>query len=165
MQTQGGCLVHRHVVSACGNTKRTLPSTTQTPIENHRLYNGIDLYSSFTCARFEELCQHLLTPSSPLRKSFVTPRLTRPIRLSPAAQRSKWLSSLVIPLRKHKIFSLGTVKDNNLLGKFELSRIHPASRSVPNIEVTFDLDADGTPMLRIPVIQNHQRWTSSEGVD
>merc|ERR1712098_466446 len=34
-------------------------------------------------------------------------------------------------------------KDNNLLGKFELTGIPPAPRGVPQIEVTFDLDANG----------------------
>merc|ERR1719454_1943436 len=34
-------------------------------------------------------------------------------------------------------------KDNNLLGKFELSGIPPGPRGVPQIEVTFDIDANG----------------------
>jgi L1 cell adhesion molecule like protein len=34
-------------------------------------------------------------------------------------------------------------KDNNLLGKFELTGIPPAPRGVPQIEVTFDVDANG----------------------
>jgi len=34
-------------------------------------------------------------------------------------------------------------KDNNLLGKFELTGIPPAPRGVPQIEVTFDVDASG----------------------
>ncbi|KAG2143843.1 heat shock protein 70, partial [Suillus bovinus] len=34
-------------------------------------------------------------------------------------------------------------KDNNLLGKFELSGIPPAPCGVPQIEVTFDIDANG----------------------
>eukprot|EP01133_Synstelium_polycarpum_P023621 gene23621-28304_t len=34
-------------------------------------------------------------------------------------------------------------KDNNQLGVFDLTGIPPAPRSVPKIEVTFDLDADG----------------------
>ena len=34
-------------------------------------------------------------------------------------------------------------KDNNQLGKFELSGIPPAPRGVPQIEVTFDIDANG----------------------
>lgn len=34
-------------------------------------------------------------------------------------------------------------KDNNLLGKFELSGVPPAPRGVPQIEVTFDIDANG----------------------
>merc|ERR1712199_90589 len=34
-------------------------------------------------------------------------------------------------------------KDNNLLGKFELGGIPPAPRGTPQIEVTFDIDANG----------------------
>merc|ERR1711871_721642 len=34
-------------------------------------------------------------------------------------------------------------KDNHLLGKFELSGIPPAPRGVPQIEVTFEIDANG----------------------
>ena len=34
-------------------------------------------------------------------------------------------------------------KDNNLLGTFELGGIPPAPRGVPQIEVTFDIDANG----------------------
>merc|ERR1711898_67519 len=38
---------------------------------------------------------------------------------------------------------LAMTKDNNLLGKFELSGIPPAPRGVPQIDVTFDIDANG----------------------
>ncbi|KAJ6452425.1 heat shock cognate 70 [Mycena sanguinolenta] len=34
-------------------------------------------------------------------------------------------------------------KDNNLLGKFDLTGIPPAPRGVPQVEVTFDIDSDG----------------------
>nr|AQL57189.1 heat shock protein 70E [Thysanoessa inermis] len=34
-------------------------------------------------------------------------------------------------------------KDNNLLGKFELTGIPPSPRGVPQIEVTFDIDVNG----------------------
>merc|ERR1712107_40924 len=34
-------------------------------------------------------------------------------------------------------------KDNHLLGKFELTGIPPAPRGVPQIEVTFEVDANG----------------------
>ncbi|EDV40220.1 uncharacterized protein Dana_GF24052, isoform B [Drosophila ananassae] len=34
-------------------------------------------------------------------------------------------------------------RDNNILGKFELTAIPPAPRGVPQVEVTFDIDANG----------------------
>ena len=34
-------------------------------------------------------------------------------------------------------------KDNNLLGKFDLTNLPPAPRGVPQIEVTFEIDANG----------------------
>ena len=37
----------------------------------------------------------------------------------------------------------GMTTGNNLLGKFELSGIPPAPRGVPQIEVTYDIDANG----------------------
>ena len=46
-------------------------------------------------------------------------------------------------------------KDNNLLGKFELSGIPPAPRGVPQIEVTFDIDANG--------ILNVSTWDKTTG--
>ncbi|XP_043249038.1 heat shock cognate 71 kDa protein-like, partial [Colletes gigas] len=42
-------------------------------------------------------------------------------------------------------------KDNNLLGKFELSGIPPAFRGIPQIEVTFDIDANG--ILNVSAIE------------
>ncbi|XP_044270963.1 heat shock cognate 71 kDa protein-like [Tribolium madens] len=43
-------------------------------------------------------------------------------------------------------------RDNNLLGKFELMGIPPAPRGVPQIEVTFDVDANG--ILNVTAIEN-----------
>jgi molecular chaperone DnaK len=35
------------------------------------------------------------------------------------------------------------IRDNKLLGNFQLRGILPAPKGVPQIEVTFDIDADG----------------------
>lgn len=68
--------------------------------------------------------------------------------------------NFVIPFSKSRIFSTtadnqstiliqvfegerSMTRDNNLLGKFELTGIPPAPRGVPQIEVSFNLDANG----------------------
>ena len=49
----------RRLRTACERAKRTLSSSAQTSIEIDSLFEGIDLYTSITRARFEELCQDL----------------------------------------------------------------------------------------------------------
>ncbi|KAG8200224.1 hypothetical protein JTE90_025002 [Oedothorax gibbosus] len=66
-------------------------------------------------------------------------------------------------------------KDNHLLGRFDLSGIPPAPRGVPQIEVTFDLDANGilhvsavekgTGKSQSIVITNDKGRLSKEDID
>lgn len=48
-------------------------------------------------------------------------------------------------------------KDNNLLGKFDLNGIPPAPRGVPQIEVTFEIDANG-----ILKVSAHEKGTGKQ---
>lgn len=49
----------RRLRTACERAKRTLSSTAQTTIEIDSLFEGIDIYSTITSARFEELNMNL----------------------------------------------------------------------------------------------------------
>merc|ERR1719231_1128403 len=51
----------------------------------------------------------------------------------------------VVPTRKSQVFEgeRAMTKDCHLLGKFELGGITPAPRGVPQIEVSFEINADG----------------------
>jgi len=49
-------------------------------------------------------------------------------------------------------------RDNNLLGKFDLTGIPPAPRGVPQIEVTYDIDANG--ILNVTAVEKSTQKTN-----
>jgi Hsp70 protein len=73
-----------------------------------------------------------------------SPPGTGPVALDDAFNASHLLLDLIASNRMQVYEGERTMtKDNHMLGKFDLTGIPPAPRGTPQIEVTFEIDANG----------------------
>merc|ERR1712050_107132 len=68
----------RRLRTACEKAKRTLSSSTQASIEIDSLFEGTDLYSNITRARFQELCADLFKQTmEPVQKALTDSKIPK----------------------------------------------------------------------------------------
>merc|ERR1719269_265652 len=125
--------------------KRALSNQHQARLEIEALYDGVDFSETLTRARFEELNLDLFKKTlGPVGKVMEDGDLAKTeideLVLVGGSTRIPKVQSL---LKDYFEGKRSMTKDNHLLGKFELTGIPPAPRGVPQIEVTFEIDANG----------------------
>uniref|UniRef100_A0A8D2E3P8 Heat shock cognate 71 kDa protein n=1 Tax=Theropithecus gelada TaxID=9565 RepID=A0A8D2E3P8_THEGE len=134
-------------------SKRAVRRFRTASIEIDSLYEGINFYTSITHAQFEELNADLFYGTlDPVEKGLRDAKLDKSqihgIVLVGGSTLIPEIQKPSLPIQPGVLIQVyegecAMTKDNNLLGKFELTGIPPAPRGVPQIEVIFDIDANG----------------------
>ncbi|KAI8866724.1 heat shock protein 70, partial [Ramicandelaber brevisporus] len=154
----------RRLRTAAERAKRTLSSSTTTTIEIDSLFDGVDYSATLTRAKFEEINNKVfLSTIKPVEQVLADAKVSK--KDVHDVMQGGIMAVVVprntpIPTIKKKTFTTADddqtqvtfpvyegeramTKDNNMLGQFDLVGIPPMPRGVPELEVTFDIDADG----------------------
>ncbi|KAL3521667.1 hypothetical protein ACH5RR_019816 [Cinchona calisaya] len=131
----------------CERAKRALSSHHQVRVEIESLFDGEDFSEPLTRARFEELNNDLFRKTmGPVKKAMEDAGLEKhqidEIVLVGGSTRIPKDQQTTVTIQVFE-GERSLTKDFRLLGKFDLTAIAPAPRGTPQIEVTFEVDANG----------------------